>query len=95
LSETLSRDTIEKPRLIPKPLIWLNYLCIYISSLTLYLLSNAKSRSCEVAMYFLSQYHQFKNFQMRFDCFLIDKYGRFKYIENAWEVNGEQLMGVL
>ncbi|WP_236870481.1 hypothetical protein, partial [Candidatus Bandiella numerosa] len=41
LSETLSRDTIEKPRLIPKPLIWLNYLCIYISSLTLYLLSNA------------------------------------------------------
>ncbi|WP_236870239.1 hypothetical protein, partial [Candidatus Bandiella numerosa] len=43
LSETLSRDTIEKPRLIPKPLIWLNYLCIYISSLTLYLLSNAKN----------------------------------------------------
>jgi putative endonuclease len=59
------------------------------------ILNKQKSRSCEVAMYFLSQYHQFKNFQMRFDCFLIDKYGRFKYIENAWEVDGEQLMGVL
>jgi Holliday junction resolvase-like predicted endonuclease len=46
-------------------------------------------------MYFLSQYHQFKNFQMRFDCFLIDKYGRFKYIENAWGVSESQLMGVL
>ncbi|WP_236870372.1 hypothetical protein, partial [Candidatus Bandiella numerosa] len=47
LSETLSRDTIEKPRLIPKPLIWLNYLCIYISSLTLYLLSNANESVLE------------------------------------------------
>jgi putative endonuclease len=59
------------------------------------ILNKQKSRSCEVAMYFLSQYHQFKNFQMRFDCFLIDKYGRFKYIENAWGVSENQLMGVL
>ena len=59
------------------------------------ILNKQKTRSCEVAMYFLSQYHQFKNFQMRFDCFLIDKYGRFKYIENAWGVSESQLMGVL
>ena len=41
LSETLSRDTIEKPRLIQRLLIWLNYLCIFIPSLILYLFSNA------------------------------------------------------
>ena len=59
------------------------------------ILNKQKSRSCEVAMYFLSQYHQFKNFQMRFDCFLVDKYGKFRHVENAWEVSEEQLMGVL
>ena len=59
------------------------------------ILNKQKSRSCEVAMYFLSQHNQFKNFQMRFDCFFIDKYGKFKCIENAWEVSEIKLMRVL
>ena len=59
------------------------------------ILDKQKSRSCETAMFFLSQYNKFQNFSMRFDCFLIDKHGKFKYVENVWEVDESRLMGVL
>ena len=59
------------------------------------ILNKQKARSCETAMYFLAQYNQFHSFDMRFDCFLLDRYGNFKYVENAWEVNESKLMGVL
>lgn len=57
--------------------------------------SKQKKRCCEAAMYFLSQHQTFLNFTMRFDCFFINRHGRFKHIENAWEVTESELASVL
>ena len=43
LLETLSKDIIAKPKLTQRLLTWLNSLFIFISSIMLYLFSNAKS----------------------------------------------------
>ncbi len=54
-----------------------------------------KKRCCEAAMYFLSQNQTFLNFTMRFDCFFINHYGKFKHIKNAWEITESELASVL
>lgn len=54
-----------------------------------------KKRCCEAAMHFLSQHQEFLNFTMRFDCFFIKPDGKFKHIENTWEITESELSSVL
>ena len=45
-----------------------------------------KERNCMAALYFLSEFPAYSEKEIRFDCIFLDRSGRFKYFQNAWEM---------